>query len=882
MVLMNATELMAANIDTFEQWANTRDEWITGNNNSVKSEYMEDDVVPYRLYLDRVRPGTHTLTLEYQSTKSGKHAFDYLMTYNETELNPPIDEDIDNFPWSGPSTFPIPLDENVSDAGVIQKPGVFTIYNGEITAAEIDTLLGSYDKDSHTQLTITFTTNTKEVLIVWGGHIASAVDWGIDNSASAIPGSPYHMKLIAIDGKSVGQRDLPLSLYKDTVEGIEIMVSKSAETALERTYGWTIEKTVSPETWDLFDENTGTSTYTIAVTRSVASDVITVTGQICVENFDDASATENLVITDSLKFKTDAMMEWELVPGATLTIVPDIQIPAGETVCHDYSFTFDAIEGAEYINYANVSISNYIGHVGQNYVVEAISEIGEITTPTTELLSNITVEDTNGDSYQFAETGSVSYERIFDCDDDGLNENTATIMETQQSSTASVMVNCTKCEPAFADFTADPKTGVSPLEVHFTDLSINAARWLWEFGDGKTSTEQHPVHIYYNPPLKYYTVKLTVWDPCEKYTNSKTKIKYIQVIRPTDVSFNAYPIVGAPGLDVQFFNLSSGVTTFWTWTYGDGIIEKFRHGVMEMKNPIHTYTEEGSYSVCLEGSGQGGYDKMCVNDLIYVDEDYAPLEFVEGGPTVTGEDWTDAIDHNVIPPDESVVATNGNAWAIFKFVDLKTRNVDKIRILSNNVFGSRFINHLAKDFQLWVSEDGINFTLGFQNTLSFLSTWETFTFAPVKANYLKLVLLNARGAASPYASICEFQVFGKIETIKSSDMFVTMNAEENGIVNLPTQFDLSQNYPNPFNPETSINYQLPEDSEVRLDIYNIRGELVTTLVNSRMSAGYHQVVWNATDGFGNTVSGGMYFYTIQIVSENSEKQLFTRKMILLK
>jgi len=74
---------------------------------------------------------------------------------------------------------------------------------------------------------------------------------------------------------------------------------------------------------------------------------------------------------------------------------------------------------------------------------------------------------------------------------------------------------------------------------------------------------------------------------------------------------------------------------------------------------------------------------------------------------------------------------------------------------------------------------------------------------------------------------------------------------------LPNKFALYQNYPNPFNPLTTISYQLPQSAIVNLSIYNITGQLIETLVNSRKSPGYHSVQWNI-----NGVGSGMYFYKI--------------------
>jgi flagellar hook assembly protein FlgD len=89
---------------------------------------------------------------------------------------------------------------------------------------------------------------------------------------------------------------------------------------------------------------------------------------------------------------------------------------------------------------------------------------------------------------------------------------------------------------------------------------------------------------------------------------------------------------------------------------------------------------------------------------------------------------------------------------------------------------------------------------------------------------------------------------------------------------LPNRVELSQNYPNPFNAKTSIEYALPSDSHVKIEIYNLLGQSIETLVEEDQSAGYHQVLWNAGDA-----PTGVYFYRIEAAGFTA-----TKKMLLAK
>ena len=93
----------------------------------------------------------------------------------------------------------------------------------------------------------------------------------------------------------------------------------------------------------------------------------------------------------------------------------------------------------------------------------------------------------------------------------------------------------------------------------------------------------------------------------------------------------------------------------------------------------------------------------------------------------------------------------------------------------------------------------------------------------------------------------------------------------------PMAYELMQNYPNPFNPSTSIVFSLPDHSHVSLNIYDISGRLVSTLVDGMVDGGVHNVVWNGTDINGEMVSAGVYIYALE-----SAEMVVTKKMIFMK
>ncbi|MFQ5602676.1 MAG: FlgD immunoglobulin-like domain containing protein [bacterium] len=89
----------------------------------------------------------------------------------------------------------------------------------------------------------------------------------------------------------------------------------------------------------------------------------------------------------------------------------------------------------------------------------------------------------------------------------------------------------------------------------------------------------------------------------------------------------------------------------------------------------------------------------------------------------------------------------------------------------------------------------------------------------------------------------------------------------------PDNFVLQQNYPNPFNPETSIGYQLPKSTRVKLVIFNLIGQEIRNLVDSVEPAGFHKIIWNGKDNFGREVPSGTYIYQLKTAEFTGVKKM---------
>ena len=168
-------------------------------------------------------------------------------------------------------------------------------------------------------------------------------------------------------------------------------------------------------------------------------------------------------------------------------------------------------------------------------------------------------------------------------------------------------------DPLIVDFNATPISGVRPLDVQFLDATIAADpannTYLWNFGDGNTSTEKNPPHTYVSSGI--YTVNFTV---TEISNNNATLSKpyYIHVadtLNATD--FSGIPKCGLRPLSVQFIDGTVLPHDQWEWNFGD-------NGTSNLSDPLHIYNGEGSWSVSLHIWNNSGGPQSIISKTDYI------------------------------------------------------------------------------------------------------------------------------------------------------------------------------------------------------------------------------------------------------------------------
>ena len=203
-------------------------DWVNGNAGASNAHYREGQSIPYRLVMKDLTIGNHSVVIEWDVKHSSANAIDFITHYQRVSesIQPcgPANHPEDIVPGCNPANFttfdipaptgvnsPIPgLPENAFNALPVAQRRM-TMYNGTISSMVYTNPQGDLSlAQASTRITINFTAASPTVVLAWGGHIARAVDWGAGNSAAGISGSPYHTRLISLDG-SGGNQDRSLS-----------------------------------------------------------------------------------------------------------------------------------------------------------------------------------------------------------------------------------------------------------------------------------------------------------------------------------------------------------------------------------------------------------------------------------------------------------------------------------------------------------------------------------------------------------------------------------------------------------------------------------------------------------------------------------------------
>jgi hypothetical protein len=192
--------------------------------------------------------------------------------------------------------------------------------------------------------------------------------------------------------------------------------------------------------------------------------------------------------------------------------------------------------------------------------------------------------------------------------------------------------------------------------------------------------------------------------------------------------------------------------------------------------------------------------------------------------------------------------------------DSITFDLNEIKFINETDFSFfRWDQGRIYNYSVQISLDNVHWIEILTDVNSTSSEWTVNEIDPVQARYIKLIALNSN--ESDYAGLWEVQFFSPDQT-----------TETGTTASVPADFKLEQNYPNPFNPATKINFSLPSDQHVRIEVFNVIGQCVKELVNQDYAIGNYTIEFNAA-----SLPSGIYLYRLQTNSFTDVK-----KMVLLK
>jgi hypothetical protein len=290
-----------------------------------------------------------------------------------------------------------------------------------------------------------------------------------------------------------------------------------------------------------------------------------------------------------------------------------------------------------------------------------------------------------------------------------------------------------------------------------------------------------------------------------------------------------------------------------------------------------------AYYIISESSGGSSFTAGSVllnytaNDGV---TDAANLRIAKGSGTGTGT-WTDLGGTGTGIPTGTITSTNS-------FTDL---NTNTIFTLGNNSGGSNVLPVELSSFKATSNSRSIqiNWVTGTEKNCSKFEIERALVKTGEESLiWIKAGTVQASGTSTSirsYVFIEKNMQSGKyqyrLKMIDYDGLYKYSGIVETEIA-LPKKFDLSQNYPNPFNPSTKINYSLSLDSKVSLDVYNLKGERVSQLVNEEQSAGYYSVDFSSSL-VNKNIPSGVYFYRINAIEKVTGNNFsVVKKMILLK
>jgi hypothetical protein len=227
-------DVRAAASVNLDQWATKDKAWQNGNLNGNNTRYPEGGIVPFRLAVEGLKAGAHSIRIQYDFTAGGHKAYDFLAAWSGW-VKPPIcaasgggissmcpsmpSPSSAAFPSDGFKTDGLTVKAAENYSGVSRR---LTIWGGTIGSISGPTHAGSASGNSTAEFTVHFSSKGSAVLLAWGGHLAQSAFWnlaagGVLDGAGQVSGAPWHMRTLQLDGS--GNRNQDRSIQPSAIVG---------------------------------------------------------------------------------------------------------------------------------------------------------------------------------------------------------------------------------------------------------------------------------------------------------------------------------------------------------------------------------------------------------------------------------------------------------------------------------------------------------------------------------------------------------------------------------------------------------------------------------------------------------------------------------------
>lgn len=518
--------------------------YVNADLHNTNSHWAEGDYVPFQLVLSDITQGQHTVTLRYENVANGVHAYDYLGSFDTTETTGPATPAHSNLNDPCSTYVPGCLPGTPTDTLAITTPalsgvnsacgssgqtpaspatGYFKLWGptnstlDSMSYTVVNQLSGKSDCSTFVAVNFTSPADGSTMVLAWGGHIASSLDWGPNNGAGSVSGAPFHMWVDNLDSSGGAQeRSIQVSASQPTMS-----------TVIEDAAGTPV--TSVPVNTPVHDTATlsgasstagGTVTYTffnssncsgqaqstsqpLTVTKGVVPDSTTVTPSSAgsysflatysgdAVNEPATAACEPLNVTPAAAALVDVVKS-EVSPGDGQTVAPGQTAPIIYKLAVTNSGTADA---------ANVVVTDAIPQ-GTTYVTGSAQPEGDVTFPTAgtiewtiptvsaisgttpteiDLTFKVAVNSTDADGSTITNQASFTNVNTPGCDGDTCLTNTVTnkVAVTQSGSNPQVppttVVTHDTTPPATPGPAATPNSGLAFTGAHTGLLSLFGA-----------------------------------------------------------------------------------------------------------------------------------------------------------------------------------------------------------------------------------------------------------------------------------------------------------------------------------------------------------------------------------------------------------------------